>query len=276
MLHRIPAYRDPLLQVLSDALKRALDFYRREMSAGMSVEFECRLGTFSASKHTYAHPFPTHTLTPALLDGQSTTPFFFFAGVAQPSFIAAHETLKTIGASMPPRSSTVLSVRTVGKDRLEYAMNEACNSGHLLTIVEKERIFSHDVRCPGWGADFRVSVSREKTIDRETWNQAKWESFTPNISRLRQRKSVRIDPFLSVDMAMVRSFTDHSRFVRPWSPELQVPFISAPHVSFDVELEVNMPALHRVVKQTRLVESTLGRTALDLLTVLQFLAAKRE
>ncbi|RNF15000.1 uncharacterized protein Tco025E_05658 [Trypanosoma conorhini] len=275
MLQRIPAYRDPLLQVLSDALRRALDLYRREMSAGVSVEFECRLGTFSASRHTYAHPFPTHTLTPAVLDGQSTTPFFFFAGVAQPSFTALHDALKAVGAAMPPRSSTVLSVRTTGKHRLEYAMNEACNRGRLLAITEKERVFFHDVRCPGWGADFRVSVSREQTLDAATWTPAQWESFAPSVSRLRQRKSLHVAPLLSLDMAMVRSFTDHSRFARPWSAELQVPFVSAPRVSFDVEVEVDMPALRRAVRQTRLVDSTLERTALDLLTVLQFLAEKR-
>lgn len=276
MLHRIPAYRDPLTQVLSDALKRALSVYRREMAAGVSVEFECRLGTFSASRHNYTNPFSTHTLTPALLDEQSTTPFFFFVGVAQPTFIALHDTLKSIKASLPPRSSTVLSVRTTGKERLEYAMNEACNSGRLLTIVEKERVFSHDVRCPGWAADFRVSVSREKLIDAATWGPAKWEAFMPSVSRLRQRKSVRVNPLLSVDMAMVRSFVDHSRFARPWSPELRVPFVSAPDVSFDVELEVDMPALHRIVKQTRLLDSTVEKTAQDTLTVLQFLAAKRD
>ncbi|RNE98296.1 hypothetical protein TraAM80_08941 [Trypanosoma rangeli] len=276
MLHRIPPYRDPLQQVLSDALRRALELYRREASAGVSVEFECRLGTFSASRHTYAHPFPTHTCTPAVLDGHSATPFFFFAGVAQPTFTALHDALKTLGASMPPRSSTMLSVRATGKDRLEYAMNEACNRGRLLAITEKERVFFHDVRCPGWGADFRVSVSREQTLDAATWNPARWEAFTPSVSRLRQRKSVQIDPLFSVDMAMVRSFTDHSRFVQPWSPELQVPFISAPRVSFDVEVEVNIPALHRMVKQTGLVDSTPQRTALDLLMLLQFLAEKRE
>ncbi|KEG09952.1 hypothetical protein DQ04_04391020 [Trypanosoma grayi] len=276
MLHRIPAYRDPLAEVLSDALKRALVVYRREMAAGVSVEFECRLGTFSASRHTYTHPLPTHTATPALLEAQPTAPFFFFAGVAQPTFVALHEALKAVSVSVPPRSTTVLSVRTAGTERLEYSMNEECNSGSLLAAVEKERVFSHDVRCPSWAADFRVSVSRERVLDAQAWGPAKWEAFTPNVSRLRQRKSVRVTPLLAVDIAMVRSFTDHSRFSRPWGAEVRVPYISAPQVSFDVELEIDMPALHRAVKQTRLLDATAWHTAQDALRVLQFLTVKRE
>ncbi|KAH9597823.1 mRNA triphosphatase Cet1-like [Trypanosoma melophagium] len=277
MLQRIPAYRDPLVQVLSDALKRALDVYRREMSAGVSVEFECRLGTFSTSRHTYTHSFPTHTTTPALLEVQSITPFFFFAGVAQPTFQALHTALKTTaGVSMPARSTTVLSVRTAGKTRLEYAMNATCNTGRLIAVVEKERILSNDIRCPRWASDFRVSVSREKCIHADAWGKSQWATFTPSVSRLRQRKTIRISPILSLDIAMVRSFTDHTRFAVPWSPELRVPFISAPQVSYDVELEVNLPLLYRTVKKTRLLDSTVERTSQDVLAMLQFLTLKRE
>ncbi|RHW71371.1 mRNA capping enzyme [Trypanosoma brucei equiperdum] len=153
-------------------------------------------------------------------------------------------------------------------------MNASCSEGQLLSGSEKERLFVHDVRCPAWAADFRVCVSRETRIPVKTWDLSTWQLFTPKVSRLRHRKSVRVGALLTVDLAVVRSFTDHSRIARPLGQQLQLPLISAPYLSHDVELEVNLEALHREVRRTRLVESTVWHTAQDVLKLIQFLTVK--
>ncbi|AAZ12496.1 hypothetical protein, conserved [Trypanosoma brucei brucei TREU927] len=277
MLQRIPPYRDPLVQLLADALIRGLEIYRKNATSDVLVEFECRLGTYSASRHNFTHPFATNTQTPAVLDtAASAAPFHFFSGVSQATFHALHEKLKKTApaACVPSRSTATLFVHTAGTQRLEYAMNASCSEGQLLSGSEKERLFVHDVRCPAWAADFRVCVSRETRIPVKTWDLSTWQLFTPKVSRLRQRKSVRVGALLTVDLAVVRSFTDHSRIARPLGQQLQLPLISAPYLSHDVELEVNLEALHREVRRTRLVESTVWHTAQDVLKLIQFLTVK--
>ncbi|KAH8614239.1 putative mRNA capping enzyme beta chain [Trypanosoma vivax] len=283
MLQRIPVYRDPLVELVADALKRALVLYRSTYSnsprSATYIEFECRLGTYSPSRHNCTQVFHTRTTTPAVLDVSPTAaPFFFFAGVAPSTFKELHNAMKRISppGAMPPKSSITLSVRTSGQERLEYAMNPECSDGHLIAISEKERLFTHDVRCPAWAADFRLCVSRERTTAIDAWDPSKWKEFTPKVSRLRQRKSVRVSPLLNADLSVVRSFTDHTHFEKPWGPQLRVPLVSAPHVSYDVELEVNMAVLHREVRRTRLLDSTVLHTAKEVLAFLQFMAMKRE
>nr|CCC91536.1 conserved hypothetical protein [Trypanosoma congolense IL3000] len=279
MLHRLQPYRDPLVQVIADALAKALEAHRKSATSETSIEFECRLGTYSAARHSFTHPFSTHTNTPAVLqEGPTALPFFFFSGVSQPTFYALHDELKkaSTGRGVPPRSTVTLSVHTVGALRAEYAMNDQCNEGVLQSVTEKERIFAHNVRCPTWAADFRLSVSREKRVCIDNWTSDKWEHVIPKISRLRQRKSVSVSPLFTIDLSVVRSFTDHSRFVNPLGPRLQVPLVSAPYLSYDVELEVKIDALKREVHRTRLLDSTAWRTAENVLTLLQFMTVKRE
>ena len=266
----IQQWKDPLVAGVQQFLQRAVQRHRSLPSQRkLHVECECRLGSLCGNRQgTSTARLPITTAAAV-----STNGHFFF------STALSHTTLRHVdtvlrGHVLVPTSTKSMWVTTSCGTRLTYAIREEKLSSLVSNYravfqqaATKEKVEAVDVFLPGKGCDFRLVLSEEVPVE---WPHEKFKEMTPIMTRLRQRKSVRLRalPAFTIELSVVQSVKNHRQFVTRWDTVVKLPRQFPFQEECSVEVEVD---LHRLLCAERRSRSGFEDSAVDLLSLINTL-----